>query len=100
MSSFVVVCCTTYIQWKNSNVNALIAQLEIENAIDQNANVGEARGEQWIQVDVAIHHDFEQVGLQVGEQLGNEPQTIIKQYQETEDVIIEENELLQFYCIT
>jgi hypothetical protein len=52
---------------KNSNVNALIAQLEIKNVIDRNADVGEARGEQWIQTDVATHHDFEQVGFQVGE---------------------------------
>jgi hypothetical protein len=30
---------------RNSNVNALITQLKIENAKDQNANVGESRGE-------------------------------------------------------
>ncbi len=67
----VVICCCVLhnliFSGKNSNVNALIIELEIENSIDQNENVGEARGEQWIQVDVATHHDFEQINLQVGE---------------------------------
>ncbi len=67
----VIICCCVLhnliFSGKNSNVNALIAQLEIKNSIDRNANVWEARGKQWIQVDVTTHHDFEQVGFQVGE---------------------------------
>jgi hypothetical protein len=31
-------------------------------------------------VDVAIDHDLEQIGLQVGELLSNEQQTILEQY--------------------